>query len=139
MKKSALLNSEISYLISRLGHSDSVVVADAGLPIADNVQRIDLALTKGIPGFLQIVTVVTQEMQVEKAVIAQEMINKNPIVYYDLIKHLENLEQHQQKTIAVEFVTHKQFKILSGCSKAVIRSGECSAYANVLFYSGVTF
>ena len=51
MKKGTLLNSEISYLISRLGHTDAIVVGDAGLPIPDSTQRIDLALTHGVPGF----------------------------------------------------------------------------------------
>jgi D-ribose pyranase len=63
MKKGTLLNSEISYLISRLGHTDAIVVGDAGLPIPDSTQRIDLALTHGVPGFLQVVGVITQEMQ----------------------------------------------------------------------------
>ncbi|MGO1239112.1 MAG: RbsD/FucU domain-containing protein, partial [Hafnia alvei] len=42
-------------------------------------------------------------------------------------------------TITVEYVSHEQFKALSSTSKAVIRSGECSPYVNVLLYSGVTF
>ncbi|GAL27058.1 ribose ABC transport system high affinity permease RbsD [Vibrio variabilis] len=49
MKKSALINSELSYLVSTLGHTDEVTICDAGLPIAEEVQRIDLALTHGVP------------------------------------------------------------------------------------------
>ncbi|TBM30364.1 D-ribose pyranase [Hafnia paralvei] len=139
MKKGTLLNSEISYLISRLGHTDAIVVGDAGLPIPDSTQRIDLALTHGVPSFLQVVDVITQEMQVEKAVIAQEMPSNNSEVHEQLLDHLKQLEQHQGNTIAVEYVSHEQFKALSSTSKAVIRSGECSPYANVLLYSGVTF
>lgn len=139
MKKGTLLNSEISYLISRLGHTDAIVVGDAGLPIPDSTQRIDLALTHGVPGFLQVVGVITQEMQVEKAVIAQEMPSNNSEVHEQLLDHLKQLEQHQGNTITVEYVSHEQFKALSSTSKAVIRSGECSPYANVLLYSGVTF
>ncbi len=33
MKKGALLNSEISHVVSRLGHTDSLVICDAGLPV----------------------------------------------------------------------------------------------------------
>jgi D-ribose pyranase len=71
MKKGVLLNADISALISRLGHTDQVVIADAGLPIPAATLRIDLALTQGVPTFLQIVDVVTSEMQVEKAILAQ--------------------------------------------------------------------
>ncbi|GAM61192.1 ribose ABC transport system [Vibrio ishigakensis] len=33
MKKSTLINSEISYLVATLGHTDEITVCDAGLPI----------------------------------------------------------------------------------------------------------
>lgn len=82
---------------------------------------------------------ITQEMQVEKAVIAQEMPSNNSVIHEQLLDHLKQLEQHQGNTITVEYVSHEQFKALSSTSKAVIRSGECSPYANVLLYSGVTF
>lgn len=82
---------------------------------------------------------ITQEMQVEKAVIAQEMPSNNSVIHEQLLDHLKQLEQHQGNTITVEYVSHEQFKALSSASKAVIRSGECSPYANVLLYSGVTF
>ncbi|NLZ54216.1 MAG: D-ribose pyranase, partial [Thermoanaerobacteraceae bacterium] len=54
MKKRELLNSEISYLISKLGHTDTIVISDAGLPVPKGVQRIDLALIPGKPSFLDV-------------------------------------------------------------------------------------
>ncbi len=51
MKKSTLLNSELSYLVATLGHTDEITICDAGLPIPDEVTRIDLALTHGVPSF----------------------------------------------------------------------------------------
>ncbi len=45
MKKGTVLNSEISSVISRLGHTDTLVVCDAGLPIPNSTARIDMALT----------------------------------------------------------------------------------------------
>ena len=46
MKKSALLNSELSYVIAKMGHTDTLTVGDCGLPIPQETQRIDLALRK---------------------------------------------------------------------------------------------
>lgn len=65
MKKSTLINSEISYLVATLGHTDEITICDAGLPIPDHVQRIDLALTHGVPGFLDTVRVILSESQIE--------------------------------------------------------------------------
>lgn len=46
MKKGTVLNSEISSVISRLGHTDTLVVCDAGLPIPNSTARIDMALPR---------------------------------------------------------------------------------------------
>ncbi|PHM30632.1 hypothetical protein XIS1_1160004 [Xenorhabdus innexi] len=70
MKKGALLSSDISAVISRLGHTDQIVISDAGLPIPSSTQRIDLALTQGIPDLLSVLEVVVQELQVEAAILA---------------------------------------------------------------------
>lgn len=50
MKKGTVLNSEISSVISRLGHTDTLVVCDAGLPIPNSTARIDMALTQFYAG-----------------------------------------------------------------------------------------
>lgn len=63
-EKGTVLNSDISSVISRLGHTDTLVVCDAGLPIPKSTTRIDMALTQGVPSFMQVLGVVTNEMQV---------------------------------------------------------------------------
>lgn len=139
MKKGTLLNSEISSLVSRLGHTDSLVIGDAGLPVPAGPQRVDLALMKGIPSFMQVVQAVTEEMQVESAVIAEEIKTHNPQLHGELLALLDLLQQHQGNTITIQYVSHHQFKQQTQRSHAVIRSGECSPYANVILCAGVTF
>jgi len=139
MKKGTVLNADISAVISQLGHTDTLVVADAGLPIPRSTQRIDLALTHGVPGFMQVVDVVTQEMQVEAAILASEIKQYNPQLHETLLKHIEQLQQHQGNTISIRYISHEQFKQYTAESKAVIRSGECSPYANIILCAGVTF
>ena len=51
MKKIGCLNSELSYVISKLGHFDTLTIGDCGLPVPKGVQRIDLAVTYGVPSF----------------------------------------------------------------------------------------
>ncbi|WP_413721806.1 D-ribose pyranase [Sodalis sp. RH23] len=139
MKKGLLLNAEVSALISRLGHTDEIVIADAGLPIPATAARIDLALTQGVPGFLQVFDVVASEMQVERAIIASEMAAHNPALHQALLAGLSQLEQAQGNTIVIDYISHQAFKAQTAHSRAVIRSGECSPFANVILCSGVTF
>lgn len=139
MKKGHLLNAELSYVVARLGHTDTLTIADAGLPIPAGTQRIDLALTSGTPGFLQVVETITQEMQVESALIAEEIKHHNPQLHSELIALLESLQQHQGNTLSIRYISHEQFKQQTQRSQAVVRSGECSPYANVILSAGVTF
>ncbi len=139
MKKGTVLNADISSVISRLGHTDMLTIADAGLPIPHGPQRIDLALTKGIPSFIQVLETVTAEMQVEEAVLAAEIKQYNPALHETLLELIRQLQQHQGNTIALRYVTHEQFKQDTANSRAVIRSGECSPYANIILCAGVTF
>ena len=52
------------------------------------------------------------------------------------IKRLENNEGYKVKLTEV---SHEEFKLLNKASKAIIRTGECTPYANILLKSGVVF
>ncbi|MGE5590436.1 MAG: D-ribose pyranase [Bacillota bacterium] len=131
MKKQGILNHQIMLAISTMGHTDTLVIADAGLPIPPDVVRIDLALIPGVPGFVETLRAVLEELQVEGAVVASEMKEKNPAVA-DAVHGLLN-------GVSVEEVPHERLKELTGKAVAVIRTGECTPYANVILRSGVTF
>lgn len=131
MKKTELLNSEISYVISKLGHTQQIAIGDAGLPVPENVKRIDLALVKGVPGFLQTLDAVLSEMEVEGIILAGEIREKSPQMEREILERFPGVE--------VEYVEHEVFKErMKGC-QAVIRTGETTAYANVILRAGVTF
>jgi ribose transport protein RbsD len=88
---------------------------------------------------MQVLEVVTTEMQVETAILAAEIKTHNPQLHETLLRHLEQLQQHQGNTIEIRYTTHEQFKQQTADSQAVIRSGECSPYANIILCAGVTF
>lgn len=77
MKKHGILNSHISKILSDLGHTDTIVIADVGLPIPEGVTKIDLALTLGSPSFEETVNAIASDMEIEKIVIAEEMRTDN--------------------------------------------------------------
>lgn len=131
MYKGLCLNPALNQVLSQLGHTDLLCVCDAGLPIPPDANRIDLALVKGEPAFESVCKVIQSEMEVEKIILAQEMIVKNP-AQHDMLRQLfEN--------VPVEYISHETFKALSHQSRAFVRTGECTAYCNCLFVSGVTF
>lgn len=132
MKKIGLLNHQISEIIAKMGHTDSIVIADAGLPIPPGVLRIDLALVPGTPGYVETLRAVLTELQVEEAVVAAEMEMRNGAA-------LQSTRALLGANVRLDMVPHSEFKALTRNAVAVIRTGECSPYANVILRSGVIF
>ncbi|UKH25296.1 D-ribose pyranase [Actinobacillus pleuropneumoniae] len=139
MKKTAVLNAQLSGVIASLGHTDGLTICDAGLPIPSEQQCVDLALTKGVPSFLSTLEVVLTELFVERILLAEEIKQVNPTIEQQLLEMINKLAQTQGRQIEIEYVVHSEFKQRSNQAKAVVRTGECSPYANVILYSGVPF
>jgi len=131
VKKIGVLNQPLSAVIAGLGHKDMLVIADAGLPIPQEVQRIDLALTEGIPGFLDTLRAVLREMEVERAILAEEMLKMSP----DLYEAVEEL----LGDVPIEKVIHTTLKERTRSARAVVRTGEFTPYANIILVAGVVF
>jgi len=131
MKKTALLNQPLSSTIAGLGHLDTLVIADAGLPIPPATRRIDLAVSQGIPPFLDVLRAVLAEMQVQGAVIASEMAGHSPAMHAALLSALGD--------VPVTAIPHDEFKARTAAARAVVRTGEFTPYANVILIAGVTF
>lgn len=131
MKKRGLLNAPLSQVVAQMGHGDLLVIADAGLPIPPAVQRIDLAVRPGLPPFLDVLDAVLEELHVEKAMMAVEMMDRSPTLYAALRERLAS--------IPLEHVPHETFKAMTATARAVVRTGECTPYANVILVSGVIF
>jgi D-ribose pyranase len=128
MKKGQLINQPISSLIASLGHTDEIVIADAGLPIPAGIKRIDLALTQGIPTFKETLITVLAEMCVEKAYVSKEIKEYSPQILA--------LIQSAIGDLPVELIPHHQFKKRTKNSRAIIRTGEFTPYANVILAAG---
>ncbi|WP_374713067.1 D-ribose pyranase [Symbiobacterium terraclitae] len=131
MKKTTLLNQALSEVVAGMGHTDLLVIGDYGLPCPHGVRRIDLALRPGMPAFLDVVETVLTELHAEAAIVARETAERNPAVAEGLNRILGG--------VPVETVSHEELKQISGRAVALVRTGECSPYANVILRAGVTF
>lgn len=130
MKRHGILNSDISKVLSDLGHTDTIVIGDAGLPAPAGVPKIDLALKPGTLSFQEVVSAVSEDMVVEKVLLASEIKELNP-------------EQHDfmqaQFDQEMEYISHERLKELTANAKAFIRTGEITPYSNCILQAGVFF
>lgn len=131
MKKTGLLNQPLSDVIAGMGHLDTLVIGDAGLPIPATTRRIDLAVSAGVPAFLDVLRAVLSELQVQSAIVAEEMPVRSPQAYTALREMLGD--------IPVELIAHEAFKAQTVNARAVVRTGEFTPYCNVILVSGVVF
>ena len=58
MKKSGVLNSDISRVLSYMRHTDTICISDCGLPCPDETELIDVSLEKGVPDFVRVLKAV---------------------------------------------------------------------------------
>ena len=139
MKKAKLINSEVSYVVAKMGHLDGLTVCDAGLPVPVDVQRIDLAVSEGVPTFMDTVRAIVSEMEVQGVVLAEEFKSVSPDLHHTFVEYLAGVAAERGKDISVVYVAHEDFKQETGKTMAVVRSGEYTPYANVILKSGVVF
>jgi len=139
VKRTMLLNSHLSNLVARLGHADEFTLADAGLSVPEGVDRIDLAVSAGVPAFMEVLSALNSEIVIETAILADELRAQSPEFHELLLTKLQDQERWQGKAIAIIYLPHEQFKQRSHRSRAVVRTGEATPFANCILIAGVAF
>ena len=131
MKKDGLLNPQILSAIAAMGHTEYLVIADAGLPVPSGIPVIDISLIRGIPDFGAVLHSVIDEMVVESFIVAEEMADKSQDTYGTVIEALPQ--------VLFRRIAHEEFKEMAAKAKTVIRTGETTPYANIILVAGVNF
>lgn len=129
MKEVGMINGEIDAALNRQGHMDLMMVVDAGFPCPDDVELIDIALSEGIPKILDVLTELKKFHSVEKIVMAQETKDHNPTYFGKVAKSFGDKAE-------LEVIPHTELKQRSYNVKTIIRTGDFTAYGNVMLVSG---
>lgn len=132
-KTSTTINPALSRVISETGHTDILVVTDAGLPIPPGAERIDLAYRPGAPAFLDVLDTVLAELVVEGATVSAEIAEQSP----EMLEALR--ERFAGMGFEIVMVPHVAFKERTHAARAFVRSGEYTPYANVILHAGVAY
>ena len=128
MKRGGVLNPALSYLLASTGHTDYFTICDCGFPVPVGPERIDLALTEGIPTVLDVVRVVASEWSIDRVLITHEMGKISPQRVAELREIVGDVQLEQ--------VSHLELKGLSLSARATVRTGDTVPYANIIVVSG---
>ncbi|MGW2228790.1 D-ribose pyranase [Streptomyces formicae] len=129
MKKSGILNRHLAGALAELGHGDTVLVCDAGMPVPAGPRVVDLAFRAGVPAFAEVLDGLLAELVVAGGTGAREALDANPAVARLLAERVPELD----------LVAHEELKRRSARARLVVRTGEARPYANVLLRCGVFF
>ena len=129
MKRGGIINAQLSGALARLGHTDELVVCDAGLPIPAGPTVVDLAFRFGVPSFETILDGLLEELVIESSVVAEEAADGNTEVFALFKSRLPGFGM----------VAHEELKRLVKDVRLVIRTGEATPFSNVILTCGVPF
>ncbi len=129
MQEIGLLNRELARFISQQGHNDMLMVVDAGFAIPKGLDVVDLSLAINEPTVPRVLAVLKDYFSVEKLILARETKDVSPSLYKIMISSFE-------ENLNVELIEHLALKEKSKQVKLVIRTGDFTAYANIILVSG---
>jgi D-ribose pyranase len=129
MQEVGIVNRDIAAAISKQGHTDLLMVVDAGFSIPSEVEVIDISLGENKPMVLEVLLELKKFFSVEKIVMAKETKNVSPTLFANISKAFGD-------GVHVETVDHSTIREMSKNVKTVIRTGDFTAYGNVVLVSG---
>lgn len=131
LKSTPLLNGRLAAVLTTLRHGELVVIADAGLPVPDGVECLDVAIAQGVPELAAVLPPLRDATVLEEVLVARDMQRVNP---------------ERRATVAEVFgdelvreVPHEEIEAMLPQAKLIVQTGECTPYANVVLVGGVSF
>jgi D-ribose pyranase len=129
MKEVGMINGEIDSALNRQGHMDLMMVVDAGFPCPDHVEIIDIALSEGVPKILDVLSELLKYHSVEKIIMAEDTREHNPTYFAKVASAFGD-------GVELEVIPHTELKERSNNVKTIIRTGDFTAWGNVMLVSG---
>jgi D-ribose pyranase len=128
MLKSGILNPALNSLLSRIRHTNTLVIADRGFPFWPQIETVDISLVDDVPCVLQVFQAIQSNFVIGKIIMAEEFrrVNKAEIV--------RSFEQSFQTTPTI-FEPHAEFKLRVPRAIGLIRTGDAIQYANLILES----
>jgi D-ribose pyranase len=129
MLKSGILNPQINALLSRVRHTNTLVIADRGFPFWPQIETIDIALVDNLPTVLHVLRAIRPNFVIAKAWMAEEFLQHNP----------EEVRQAFAQALGGVLLTHErhvEFKKRVPQAIGLIRTGDTIPYANMILESG---
>jgi D-ribose pyranase len=126
--KTGILNPAINSLLSRVRHTNLLVIADRGFPFWPQIETVDIALVDDIPRVLQVLEAFNKNFAIGRAFMAEEFKAHNSAeTQKAFAKILDG--------VPVNFEPHADFKKRVPFAIGLIRTADTTPYANIILES----
>lgn len=130
-KTNRILNVKLTAAITGLRWGEAIVIADAGLPVPNGVEVLDLSICEGKPVLEDLLPLMSESLTADRVIVATEMEKANKpkfdyvkAMFGEKFETMGNLEWEEQ---------------ILPKAKLVVLTGETSPYGNVIFIGGLDF
>jgi len=128
MLKAGILNPAINSLVSRVRHTNTLVIADRGFPYWPQIETVDISLVDGIPRVLDVLRAIRQNFVIGRAFMAEEFLAVNGETerrnFAEALDGIPTLHE-----------PHVEFKRRVPLAIGLIRTGDTVQYANLIIES----
>ena len=128
MLKTGILNPQLNSLLSRVRHTNLLVIADRGFPYWPMIETVDITLVDDLPTVLQVLQAIRPNFVIGQVTMAREFCAHNPPSVQD---RFTSATAGLNRT----FVPHAELKQLVPGAIGLIRTGDTIAYANMILES----
>ena len=127
--ETGILNRDIAAELAKLGHTDRVLIADAGLAIPNTTKVIDVSLDVNFPTTVDVLKVLLKHFSVEKLILSQATVDVSPSRYKEYLSLFD-------ESVPCEIVEHSTLRdTLTKEVKFAIRTGDFTANSNIILVS----
>ena len=128
MLKSGILNPALNSLLSRVRHTNTLVIADRGFPFWPGIETVDISLVDDIPRVLDVLRAIRENFVIGAAFMAEEFRSVNgPETQQMFARTLSNVD--------LTYEPHVDFKKRVPRAIGLIRTGDTIQFANVILES----
>lgn len=128
MLKTGILNPQLNALLSRVRHTNTLVVADRGFPFWPGVETVDLALVDDCPTVLQVLAALRPNFQLGRAWMAEEFLAQNDA-------RTRRAFAAALRGVPLAHEPHARFKQRVPHAVGLVRTGDTTQFANVILES----
>src|SRR4051812_17564386 len=128
MLKGGILNPAINSLLSRVRHTNTLVLADRGFPFWLTIETVDISLVDDIPRVLEVLRAVRANFVIGRVSLAEEFRAANSA-------ETQREFERALNEVPMIFEPHTELKKRVPQAIGLIRTGDTVQYANMILES----